>query len=229
VPVIDALRSALGEVDEYPRVDIGRVEPARLPMSVAADLAHILAELIENGLNFSPPDTSVDIEGHHTAEGYRITVVDHGIGMSDDQVATANRRLSGNESFTVAPSRYMGHYVAGHLATGLGIEVVLASTSDDPDASGTTATVDVPEDLLAHPAAEAERVPVFHSDSDAASFQPAAPPPAPAPESQTESLSSLLSVHRRLSRPDTTADPDRSPWAARQDLPSSDADDRTDV
>lgn len=237
VPVIDALRSALGEVDEYPRVDIGRVEPARLPMSVAADLAHILAELIENGLNFSPPDTNVEIDGGHTADGYRITVVDHGIGMTEGQVETANRRLSGNESFTVAPSRYMGHYVAGHLATGLGIDVQLDSSQD-----GTVATVIVPDDLLAHATGDPDqgvdqevtatdplaaalsddhrtpgKVPVAGATSVQGTFHPPGPPAAPMPEGRAESLSSLLSVHRRLSQPGSTADPDRSPWAARQD------------
>ncbi|HET8930242.1 MAG TPA: ATP-binding protein, partial [Acidimicrobiales bacterium] len=237
VPVIDALRSALGEVDEYPRVDIGHVEPARLPMSIAADLAHILAELIENGLNFSPPESDVEIDGHHIEGGYQITVVDHGIGMSDDQIETANRRLSGNESFTVAPSRYMGHFVAGHLATGLGIDVQLASVPDE----GTTATVVVPDDLLAHATTQhdagqpetsggeqAEQVPAVRAAFDAASFHPTAPPPAPMPAGQAESLSSLLSVHRRLSRPDTMADPDRSPWAGREDLPGVGAPDQAD-
>ncbi len=142
-PVLDAMRTALGEVDEYTRVDIGDVDHARLPMSVASDLAHILAELIENGLNFSPPDTYVEVTGRRSDRGYDITVVDHGIGMDAEQVDTANRRLSGNESFTVAPSRYMGHFVAGHLATGLGITVSLASNP-----SGTVATVIVPPGLL---------------------------------------------------------------------------------
>ncbi len=174
-PVIDALRSALGEVDDYTRVDIGEVEPARLPMSIAADLAHILAELIENGLNFSPPDTEVSVTGARTERGYLITVTDRGIGMTAEQIETANRRLSGNESFTVAPSRYMGHYVAGHLATALGIEIELSSRPD-----GTTATVLVPENLIV--------------------ARTAAPPPAPVAATEDEGLSSLLSTHRRLSR-----------------------------
>ena len=144
VEIIDALRSALGEVDEYPRVDIGRVDDARLPMSIAADVAHILAELIENGLNFSPPETFVEVTGESISDGYRIVVRDHGLGMTEEQITTANRRLSGNESFTVAPSRYMGHFVAGHLATGLGIDVHLEVANP-----GTLATVLIPSTLLA--------------------------------------------------------------------------------
>lgn len=264
-PILDALRSALGEVDEYTRVAIGQVDEARLPMSVAADLAHILAELIENGLNFSPPDSDVEVTGSRLGSGYKITVRDHGIGMTPEQVETANRRLSGNESFTVAPSRYMGHFVAGHLATGLGIDVRLSSTSGQ----GTLATVIVPEDLLAasgtapagrrsddrpaptgsapdaaatrsagqadtgqadtgtdRPGDDGPDIGDFDAlrrsdrstaDESTATFKPE-PPPA-APGSDSESLSSLLAVHRRLSRPRVAPEPERTPWAKSEDTP----------
>lgn len=151
VPVVDAIRTALSEVDQYTRVDIGDVSHARIPTSVAADLAHILAELIENGLEFSSAQTRVEVTGERDAAGFEIRIVDHGLGMDATQVATANRRLAGNESFTVAPSRYMGHFVAGHLASGLGIGVRLASGSE-----GTVATVRMPEDLLVREVADRE-------------------------------------------------------------------------
>lgn len=210
VPILDAMRSALGEVADYPRVAIGDVAEARLPSSTAADLSHILAELIENGLMFSPPETDVEVEGRFIAEGYLITVTDHGIGMTDEQLATANRRLSGNESFTVAPSRYMGHFVAGHLATGLGIEVELTSAPG----GGVRATVLLDGSLVVEP-----------STTSPYKSSPIPPPPAP-----TEaSLGALLSVHRRLSRRDpevvdSETGPDRSPWAKdRGDQATSDA------
>lgn len=228
-PVIDALRTALSEVDEYTRVDIGRVEDVRLPMSVAADLAHILAELIENGLNFSPPEADVEVAGRLVDGDYEITVVDHGIGMTDEQIETANRRLSGNESFTVAPSRYMGHFVAGHLATGLGIDVSLASPG-----KGTTATVRVPAELLVTRSEESEPHETTTTDTvEATHFRPEGPPAAPsnpavrpdpdAPAS-SDSLKSLLSVHRRLAHPPSAVGPDRSPWAQRENPAPAGAD-----
>ena len=72
------------------------------------------------------------------------TVTDNGLGMSVDDVERANRRLAGKESFTVAPSRYLGHYVAGHLASRLGVVVEL----QDSPAGGITARIDVPMGLL---------------------------------------------------------------------------------
>ncbi|HEU0171050.1 MAG TPA: nitrate- and nitrite sensing domain-containing protein, partial [Acidimicrobiales bacterium] len=65
VSLIDVVRAALGEVENYQRVAVRGVEPATIIGSAAADLAHLLAELIENSLVFSPPDRSVDIRGRN--------------------------------------------------------------------------------------------------------------------------------------------------------------------
>ena len=122
------------------------MQPATILGSVAADLAHLMAELIENALVFSQVDRSVEVRGHARPEGvYRLTVVDHGVGMMPDAIEASNRRLGGSESFTVAPSKYLGHYVAGNLAARHGIAVRLAPTAGG---GGVTATVDVPASLL---------------------------------------------------------------------------------
>jgi hypothetical protein len=146
VRVSDVIRAALGEVENYERVQIEPIEPAPIVGSAAADVAHLLAELIENALSFSPPDVSVVIRGRwREPDGYRLTIIDQGIGMSAEAVAVANVRLAGSESFTVAPSKYLGHYVAGNLAARHGIQVQLVSQSG----RGTVAGVDLPFGLIA--------------------------------------------------------------------------------
>ena len=145
VKVADVVRAALGEVEDYQRVVVRNLEPAAVTGAVAADVAHVLAELIENGLSFSPPEQSVEVKGRLTTAGYTLAITDNGLGMAPDDVERANRRLAGKESFTVAPSRYLGHYVAGHLASRLGIVVEL----QDSPAGGVTARIDVPMGLLA--------------------------------------------------------------------------------
>jgi signal transduction histidine kinase len=145
VKVADVVRAALGEVEDYQRCVVRHLEPASVTGAVATDVAHVLAELIENALSFSPPDQSVEVKGRLTTSGYTVAITDNGLGMSHDDVERANRRLAGQESFTVAPSRYLGHYVAGHLASRLGIVVEL----QDSPAGGITARVDVPMGLLA--------------------------------------------------------------------------------
>ena len=59
-----------------------------------ADVSHIVAELVENALTFSPPDSDVNVYGRHGDEGYTITIVDTGIGMSEEDIERANLRLS---------------------------------------------------------------------------------------------------------------------------------------
>jgi hypothetical protein len=144
VKASDVVRAALGEVEDYQRVVVRNLEPASVTGAVAADIAHVLAELIENGLSFSPPEQSVEVKGRLTTAGYTLAITDNGLGMAPADVERANRRLAGKESFTVAPSRYLGHYVAGHLASRLGITVEL----QDSPAGGITARIDVPMGLL---------------------------------------------------------------------------------
>jgi signal transduction histidine kinase len=125
VPLVDALRGALGEVEDYHRVEINQLDEAFVEGSATADVTHLLAELVENALHFSPPDKPVEILGRATKDGYSLAIVDEGVGMSDESLTEANRRLSGRESFTVAPSRYLGHYVVGVQAARLGVQVRL--------------------------------------------------------------------------------------------------------
>jgi signal transduction histidine kinase len=146
VRLTDVIRAALGEVEDYQRVTIRDVEPTTILGSAAADLAHLIAEFIENALTFSPPDQNVDVRGHSQREGdgYSLTIDDSGLGMADADIAQANRRLAGTESFTIAPSKYLGHYVAGNLAARHGIHLELASSPG----GGVTARIGVPAGLL---------------------------------------------------------------------------------
>ena len=111
----------------------------------------MLAELVENALVFSRSDRAVDIRGRHRPAqgagepgGYVLAIIDFGLGMPEADLAAANRRLAGAESFTVAPSKYLGHYVAGNLAARHGIRVHLQHSPG----SGITATVALPANLL---------------------------------------------------------------------------------
>ncbi|MET8474550.1 nitrate- and nitrite sensing domain-containing protein [Streptomyces sp. NPDC006422] len=142
--VTDVLRASLSEVEEYRRVTLRRVEPAHISGSVVAELSHLLAELVENALTFSPPDADVEIEGRRTSEGYLVAIVDHGLGMDTKSLAEANVRLSGNASFMAEPTRFLGHFVVGALARKCGIEVRLG----EAPAAGVVARVLVPAGLL---------------------------------------------------------------------------------
>jgi signal transduction histidine kinase len=94
VSVSDVVRAALGEVEDYRLVAVRDVQPAMILGSAAADLAHLMAELIENALVFSPVDRSVEVRGQaHAQCFYTLAVIDHGAGMMPDAIDASNRRL----------------------------------------------------------------------------------------------------------------------------------------
>jgi signal transduction histidine kinase len=173
VRLTDVIRAALGEVEDYQRVTVRGVEPATILGSAAADLAHLIAEFIENALTFSPPDQNVDIRGRHRPDGYTLAIIDSGLGMPPADIAQANRRLAGAESFTIAPSKYLGHYVAGNLAARHGIHLQL----DNSPGNGITATIDLPPTLLTTDTPTGDPITPPHGSRSVAA---AAAAPAPA-------------------------------------------------
>ncbi|HEX4225899.1 MAG TPA: nitrate- and nitrite sensing domain-containing protein [Pseudonocardiaceae bacterium] len=145
LPIADVIRAALSEVEDYRRVVLRRVDPAFVAGSVITDVAHMLAELVENGLSFSSPELEVEIYGRRMGNRYLLVVVDHGIGMTPTELAAARARLRDEENFLVAPTRFLGHYVVGRLANRLGVRVDL---SESPT-TGLTARILLPPELLA--------------------------------------------------------------------------------
>lgn len=150
--LFDVVRAALSEVEDYQRVQVARMDEAHVTGGAAVDLAHLLAEIVENGVLFSPPTQPVEVTGGLDEDGgYTITVEDHGIGMTEAQLDEANRRLAETRTFTAAPSRQLGHHVAGRLARRVGVRVWVAPGS----AGGTVAKIHIPgERLVERPAVQ---------------------------------------------------------------------------
>ncbi|MEV0463650.1 nitrate- and nitrite sensing domain-containing protein [Nocardia tengchongensis] len=155
IPLTDVIRAGLSEVDDYRRVVLRRVDDTAIAGTHVSEVAHMLAELIENGLSFSPPDLEVEIYGRRLGARYMIAVVDHGVGMPPDQLAIANARLRGEADFLVAPTRFLGHYVVGRLAQRLGVEVELTVSPT----SGVVARMLLPAELLGDPRTERPATP----------------------------------------------------------------------
>ena len=144
VTITDVIRASIAEVEEYRRVTLRRIDETYVLGQIAADVAHMIAELVENALAFSPPDADVEIFGRWTSPHYLLVIVDQGLGMSADDLARANARLRGQEDFLVAPTRFLGHYVVGGLAQRLGIDVQLAASP----VTGITARLVLPAQIL---------------------------------------------------------------------------------
>ncbi|WP_051570850.1 sensor histidine kinase [Cryptosporangium arvum] len=181
LPVTDVIRAAVSEVEEYRRVVLRRVDDVLVSGAVVSGVAHALAELIENGLSFSPPDVEVEIHGRRLPDGYLIAVFDQGVGLGAAELERANERLRGDGDFITAPARFLGHYVVGRLAVELGFSVQLAASP----VTGVTARVMLPASVLA----EAPAVPVvLHRYALPVEGAPPAPALAGGPPSRAERL-----------------------------------------
>ncbi|MFJ8581268.1 nitrate- and nitrite sensing domain-containing protein [Micromonospora sp. NPDC093277] len=144
VAAVDVLRGAISEVESYDRVDVGQVQPAGVLGRAVGDVIHLLAELIENATAFSPPATRVDVTGRSVPGGYAIEITDHGLGMSPQALANANRKLYSSPEFDPADSARLGLFVVARLAGRHGVRVELRLATP----AGTTATVFIPADLV---------------------------------------------------------------------------------
>ncbi len=139
----DVVRAALGEVDEYQRVEVMALEPARLSGGAVTDVTHMLSELLDNATQFSPPTDRVRVTGLFDQDGYLLTISDRGLGMSDARRADMNRMLEKPPVLGLALDPTLGIYVVARLAARHGISVRLV-----PGVPGTTARVTIPRVLL---------------------------------------------------------------------------------
>ena len=144
VAFVDVLRAAAAEVEEYPRVMVICKVPAALVGHAVADIVHMLAEFIENATIFSPPTTEVRMTGDLVGSGFAVKIEDHGLGMSEDDLAAANASLNSPPLFDLSGSDRFGLFVAAQLARRHGIRVTLGQSTS----GGTTAIVLIPGDLV---------------------------------------------------------------------------------
>ncbi|HWN62303.1 MAG TPA: nitrate- and nitrite sensing domain-containing protein [Streptosporangiaceae bacterium] len=144
VRMVDVMRGAIAEVEDYARVSVATRSQAALAGSAVADVIHLLAELIENATTLSPPYTSVRVSGDTVASGFAIEVEDRGLGMSAPRLAELNERLASPPEFNPSDSEQLGLFVVSQLAKRHGIRVTLKASPY----GGTAAIVLIPQHLV---------------------------------------------------------------------------------
>jgi signal transduction histidine kinase len=144
VPVVEVLRGAIGEIEDYARVDLLTDSPDFMQGTAVADVTHMLAELVENAVLYSPPNTRVQVRGGRVANGYVIEIEDRGLGIPPDTMAMLNERLAQPPEFDLADSDQLGLFVVSRLAIRHGVRVSLRVSGY----GGTTAIVLLPRDLV---------------------------------------------------------------------------------
>ncbi len=134
----DVVRTAISEVEHYERVDLDTTVNPLVVAHLALPAAHLVAELIENATLFSDPAQRVQVQTVAGPDGIEVRVVDHGLGMSPEDLAEANERVGDEESSTLVPvhtrgAQRLGLFVVARLAARLGARVSL-----EPGAQGGT-------------------------------------------------------------------------------------------
>ena len=144
VKVIDVMRGAVAEVEDYARVTVTTQSRAALAGSAVTDVIHLLAELIENATTLSPPFTQVRVTGENVANGFAIEIEDRGLGMVPQRMQELNERLANPPDINPANTEQLGLFVVGQLARRHGIRVMLRTSPY----GGTTAVALLPQTLI---------------------------------------------------------------------------------
>jgi len=126
VPLTDIARAAASEIEQYSRVALAVQPGIMISGQAAADVVHLLAELIENATLFSPQSTKVRVTVMELSSGgVLVEVRDDGVGVSPNRLADMNWRLDHPPMVDVSISRHMGLYAVARLAARHGIRVKL--------------------------------------------------------------------------------------------------------
>ncbi|WP_055695616.1 nitrate- and nitrite sensing domain-containing protein [Streptomyces prasinopilosus] len=147
VPLVDVIRAASSEVEQYERIELSGVPEAEIHGRAVTDLVHLLAELLENATTFSSPQTKVRVTATRLPDGrVMIEIHDKGIGLTAEDFADINHKLANPPTVDAAISQRMGLFVVGRLSDRHGIRVQLRPSGEQ---AGTTSLVMLP-DAITH-------------------------------------------------------------------------------
>ncbi len=151
VQIIDVIRGAMAEVEDYKRVTVLTAAQDAVTGPAVSDMIHLLAELIENATLFSPSGTRVEVRAGPVAHGFAVEIDDRGLGMEPDQLSQVNRQLASPPGFDLADADQLGLFVAGKLAARHNVRISLRTSPY----GGTTAIVLMPGSIIV-PAAQSD-------------------------------------------------------------------------
>ncbi|MBL1083689.1 sensor histidine kinase [Streptomyces actinomycinicus] len=144
VPVIDVVRAAVAEVEDYPRIFLRSFPQTSLVGPAVGDVTHLVAELLENATAYSPPGSAVTVIAEVAANGFILEIEDRGIGMGAEARAEAQRRLSDEQEHGLPDAQRLGLFVVNRLARKHGIKVSLKESAY----GGTSAVLLIPTELM---------------------------------------------------------------------------------
>jgi anti-sigma regulatory factor (Ser/Thr protein kinase) len=161
--LIDVLRAAQSEVEQYTRIELGEVDrDVAVAGPAVNDLAHLIAELFDNATAFSPSGSSVLVETRRDGDDVLLSVTDAG-GLKPHELLDLNERLADPPAPGVDA---IGLSLVALLAGKHAVTVSLSPVGGDGEggADGTVAEVRLPAAVLA-PATERRPEPVLRASA----------------------------------------------------------------
>jgi HAMP domain-containing protein len=155
IELTQVVGASVEEVKEHTRVELLPLDQVQLAGHAAADVMHLLAELIENAVTFSAPGTKALVAGQPLPAGYLLEIEDQGLGMTDEQLTKVNQRLAKPPDIDFALAKMLGFFVVTQLASKHGIKVQLRHSWY----GGITALVLLPKQLIVTPTTELAPLP----------------------------------------------------------------------
>ncbi|MEU1919754.1 ATP-binding protein [Streptomyces albogriseolus] len=140
------LRGAAGRIAAYQRVRLHCSTRTAVAGFAAEGVMHLLAELMDNAANFSPPIDEVHVYVEDRSAGVVVTIEDSGLKMADAAMRRAEEAVSGRVTDLASlQGTRLGLAVVGRLAAKYGVSVNYRPSSR----SGTGVVVLLPLHLLA--------------------------------------------------------------------------------
>ena len=205
----DVVRAAIGEVEDYRRIEIEALESLQVKGNVVADVSHLLAELLDNATSFSPPESLVRVGGRRAGDSYMLRIVDNGVGIGVERLKELNELLREPPIVGLSVEPTLGMSVVSLLAHRHDIRATLSqgnpgTTVDVLLPASLFGPIDVPLGGSQAPAASSSAnydlptaAEIAHLDATmgrataAPAGSPTAPPPVPVPSLATIDLASL--------------------------------------
>ncbi|MFE2410779.1 nitrate- and nitrite sensing domain-containing protein [Kitasatospora sp. NPDC059408] len=148
VPLLDVLRAAQGEVQDYRRIMLDVEGHPWLSERAVGPVAHVLAELMENATTFSKPPTPVEVRAAMVGRGLAVEIEDRGLGMDPEQYDAANALMLRPPARIDVLERgddiRLGFHVVARLAANTGLKVEFRPSAF----GGTRVVVLVPSELV---------------------------------------------------------------------------------
>ncbi|MFY1689432.1 ATP-binding protein [Plantactinospora sp. WMMB782] len=190
--MVDVVRAASARILAYQRVEVSGDQDVAVAAEVVEPVIHLVAELLANATQSSPPATIVPVTVRRVQRGAVIEIDDGGVGMDDHRLEQARETVSGRRPVGLGELGEIpqtGLAVVGHYVRRHGFR---ADLSESPYGglravvlipSKVVETVDPPEAVVMRPPATVPTHP------PAAAPQPQAHrewPPQPAPVAGSE-------------------------------------------